>query len=194
MTMETETEDISDQELIRKCQLGDRLAFEKLVQRYYQKAYGIALMKVHDPDAALDISQEAFIRVFRSIRRFDSQKSFSPWLYTIVHNLCLNSLRRRRKRWIVFSDLFRSTDSRESESLQDGFIEIDPIEKNEQQARLWKALRQLEAADREILILKDMQDFSYKEISEALSVPIGTVMSRLYYARKKLLKLWEEEE
>lgn len=96
--METEPENISDQDLIRQCQLGDKPAFEKLVRRYYQKAYSIALMKMHDPDAALDISREAFIRVFRSIKRFDSEKSFSPWLYTYAHQ------KHRCKRcWIKFA-------------------------------------------------------------------------------------------
>ncbi len=191
MKMEKETENIPDRELIRNCQNGNTIAFEKLVRRYYGRAYGIAIMKIRDPDLAFDISQEAFIQVFRNIKRFDLEKSFSPWLYKIVQNLCLNYLRRRKRRWIVFSDLFRSISPIES---QPGFVEINQFEKNEQQAHLWKALKRLEKFDREIITLRDIQDFSYKEISEILSIPIGTVMSRLYYARKKMLKLLEEGE
>lgn len=189
--METENENISDRELIRSCQMGNNPAFEKLVRRYYRKAYGIAIMKIQDPDLAFDISQEAFIRVFRSIKRFDLEKTFAPWLYKIVQNLCLNHLRRRKRRWIVFSDLFRSNAAYENEP---AFIETDQFEKNEQQLHLLEALKRLDKADREIIILKDLQDFSYKEISEIINIPIGTVMSRLYYARKKMLKLLGEDE
>lgn len=192
--MENESENISDRELIRNCQLGNKPAFEKLVHRYYLKAYGIAIMKMHDPDLAFDISQEAFIRVFKSIKRFDSEKSFAPWLYKIVQNLCLNHLRRRKKRWIVFSDLFRSSDSSDNEPVYDSFVETDQFERNEQRAHLWRSLKRLDKSNREIIVLKDLQGFSYNEISEILSIPIGTVMSRLYYARKKMLKLLEEDE
>jgi len=172
-----------DSMLLRKTQNGDKQAFGILVERYMQRAYFTALGFVGSHEAALDLSQEAFIRAYRAIGKFDSEKNFFTWYYRILKNLSLNFIRDAKHRAVSFSEL--------GENNVNQFSESDPgpdeqSEQNEMREAVWKALNQLKPDDKEIILLKDFQDFSYKEIAEALDLPIGTVMSRLYYARKNL--------
>ncbi len=190
--METGKIKCADQELIVRAQSGDQRAFEALVRRHYQRAYALAFFWIGNRETALDISQEAFVRIYRNIHRFDAEKSLVAWLYVIVKNLCKNDLTRRRRRWLVFSDFFgregRTAENRENDWPAGG-EETPSLENDERREMLWRALHQLPEPDREIIVLKDLQEFSYKEISEMLEIPPGTVMSRLYYARKKLTNL-----
>ncbi len=174
---------MTDTELIQKCQQGDPRAFEELVQRYYQKAYATALFFVKNPDAALDISQEAFFRIYRNLNHYRSDHAFGGWLYRIVKNLCLNYLERKRHKWFVFSDAFVWQNGRLQEPAEPF---PDRLEQEERAQWLWKALQQLPEKDREIILLKEVAELSYQEIADTLHIPLGTVMSRLYYARKKL--------
>ncbi len=180
--------DRSDDELIAECAGGNRQAFEELTKRYYPKAYSLALYRLHNRDIALDISQEAFMRVYRNVSRFQAGKSFAAWLYSIINNLCKNYVTRHRKRWASFSDHFPTADSREN-ALQ---YESEELERKEQHHLLYKSLQELPETDREIIILKELLDFSYQEIGAVMDIPVGTVMSRLYYARKKLAKRFRE--
>lgn len=176
--METTT----DEELIRASREGSEAAFRELVERHYQQAYSMAVYWTHNREVALDISQESFIRVFRHLKNFDPTRSFRAWLYTIVKNLSFNYIRRQGKRRLVFSDFFATRKgAREPEADRD-----DHTEKRELKEWVWRALQKLNDKDRDIILLKDFEDFSYREISEALNIPMGTVMSRLYHARKKL--------
>ncbi len=188
--METKVEETlqTDEELIRASQQGSQEAFKQLVQRYYQHAYAMAFYWTHNREVALDISQESFVRVYRHLRKFDFNRSFKTWLFTIVKRLALNYLERHRRRWTVFSDYFSGNRSHKiPEAPAD-----ERFAHRELQQQVWEALRQLEDKDRDIILLKDFEDFSYKEISEALGIPVGTVMSRLFHARKKLAKIIEE--
>lgn len=186
--MEKGMVDRSDDELIAECANGDRQAFEELTKRYYRKAYSLALYRLHNRDIALDISQEAFVRVYRNIAHFQPGKSFAAWLYTIINNLCKNYVTRHRQRWASFSDHFPTPESQEN-ALR---YETESLEQKERQQLLYRSLQELPETDREIIILKELQDLSYKEISEVMKIPVGTVMSRLYYARKKLAKQFRE--
>lgn len=182
---------LTDRELIKEAKSGSSEAFGQLVKRYYQKAYSIAYWKTGNSEAALDISQEAFIRVYRKLKSFDTTKSFLPWLHTIIKNLCLNYLKRRKRRWLVFSDFFAGKPTSEQEISRE---ETGEFEKNESKTRVWEALNRLKEEDREIIVMKDLHGMSYKEIAGVLNIPPGTVMSRLYHARKKLLSLFEVED
>ena len=184
--METERDHTSDRELIRKCQAGNGDAFAVLTRRYYQQAFAMAFYRVNNREAALDISQDAFVRIYRNIARFQADKPFAAWLYTIVRNLCVNYLQRRKKRWLVFSDYFSGGESAEDSPL---FQSTDEAADSENRQQLWQAISRLKENDREIIILKDLEGLSYREISEMLDIPEGSVMSRLYYARKRLAKL-----
>lgn len=176
-----------DNVLIAEIAEGDKKAMKALVERYKRKAFYMALGIVGNRDEALDISQEAFIRVFKSACRFDREQRFFPWFYSIVANLCKDSLQRREKR-----------DSKSVDLDENDFLLVDdsdPEKKlmlKEQAQILRKALDQLSFDDREIIMLKHFRDMSYDEISGLLKIPKGTVMSRLYYARKKLAKLCDE--
>lgn len=170
---------------IERCKNGDREAFGMIVQRYMKPAYYVALGYVGRPDDALDLSQDAFINAFRHIRHFDSSKRFFPWFYSILKNLCLNHLNRVRK---------RKEDSIDEMAEERGEVPI-PVEtadpesgvlRRDLETRIGRALQRLRPKDREIIILQHFQDYSYADIAGLLGIPIGTVMSRLYGARKAL--------
>jgi len=176
---------IDEGAIIRRCQGGDREAFSAIVQKYMKPAYYLALGYVGTPEDALDLSQDAFVNAFRHIRRFDPAKSFFPWFYSILKNLCMNHLNRRRR---------RREDSIDAMAEEDGQVAI-PVEtvspeahavRRDLEERIGEALARLRPKDREIILLQHFQDYSYREIAELLGIPIGTVMSRLYGARQAL--------
>ena len=169
--------------IIRQCQRGSSRAFGVLVERYKQPAYFTALGFVGDHEAALDLSQEAFIKAYRAIKKFKVGHTFFTWYYHILRNLCFNHLRDATHRPRPFSEIGEHT----LDTLAD--TAADPIvaaEANELKEMIWKGLNRLKIHEKEIILLKDFQDFSYKEIADLLQCPLGTVMSRLYTARKAL--------
>jgi RNA polymerase sigma-70 factor (ECF subfamily) len=173
-----------DQELILQSKKGKMKAFQKLVEKYKRQAFFIALGLVGNRDDAYDLSQEAFIRVYANVKKFDPECRFFSWFYTILSNLCKNHLRNREVRNSYIKSV---ADNPESSRLGQTSLSPDVLlEKNETNVRLWKEIARLPFEFREIIVLKHFQGFSYKSISEMLEIPVGTVMSRLYYARKKL--------
>ena len=176
-----------DQQAIADCQMGKTDSYRILVDKYKTRAFYAALMYTGNQDDALDISQEAFYRAFRAIKSFELGKNFYTWLYQIVRNLCINHYKRIRRRSVVFTDI----DERQNPSLMHSDIkEPDEIfEETERRDKVWAALQELKPSDREVLILKEFNELSYQEIAEVLKIPIGSVMSRLYYARQKLAVL-----
>jgi RNA polymerase sigma-70 factor, ECF subfamily len=179
-----------DQRAIEDCQMGKKESYRMLVEKYKTRAYFAALMYTGNSEDALDISQEAFFRAFKSIKSFEKGKSFYTWLYRILKNLCINHYHRVKKRSIVFSDV---EEHKGSEIIIPAISQPDQIfEEHELRDVVWRALNSIPEKDREIIILKEYQDLSYKEISDVLGIPIGSVMSRLFYARQKLAKSLEE--
>jgi RNA polymerase sigma-70 factor (ECF subfamily) len=176
-----------DQQAIADCQKGRTDSYRILVDKYKTRAYYAALMYTGNQDDALDLSQEAFYRAFRAIKSFELGKNFYTWLYQILRNLCINHYKRIRRRSVVFSDI---DEQHNPALLQSNIKEPDQIfEETERRDKLWAALLKLKSADREILILKEFDELSYQEIAEVFEIPIGSVMSRLYYARQKLAGL-----
>jgi RNA polymerase sigma-70 factor (ECF subfamily) len=173
-----------DSELILLSKKGRMDAFRKLVEKYKRPAYFIALGLVGNRDDAYDLSQEAFIRVYRSLPRFDPRHRFFSWFYAILSNLCKNHLRARLVREEYVRDRRSQADCRSSEDAAPGPDVL--LEHNEAGRRLWQEIEKLPFEFKEIIVLKHFQGLSYKEISAMLDIPIGTVMSRLYHARKKL--------
>jgi len=166
--------DLSERELIELVKKGSREAYQKIVSRYMKKAYYIALSYVHNHQDALDISQESFIKAFRKIKSFSTQKPFFPWFYKLMKNLCLDHLRRR---------------SRVKEIPLEGIPVLEEErEDREMKEVLWRGIERLPFEQREIVILRYFQQLSYSEIAEMTEKPIGTVMSSLYYAKKRLKK------
>lgn len=173
-----------------RAQAGDRDAFGMLVERYMRRAYFGALALVGSRDDALDLSQEAFARAYRARRRIDPARPFYAWLYQILRRLCFNFLRDRRLHtrrldeagaWLTVQAAARSPE--------------DPhqsLERQELCRAVAAAIDRLPAREREVLALKEFEGLAYREIAELAGIPIGTVMSRLYSARQRLVELLEE--
>ena len=175
-----------ESQIVLRWQKGDTKAFEYLVEKYMRRAYFIALGFVGQRDDALDLSQEAFVRVYRHRKKFDPNRRFFPWFYQVLKNLCFTWLREQRaKHHVALEDL------REQDEDKDVFSSFDPdliAEKDAVKEWVWKAISSLKPGAREIIILRHFQNLTYHEISEVLSCSQGTVMSRLYYARQALRK------
>ncbi len=169
-----------ERELIVEAQKGNREAFAILVRMYFKKIFRVAYIYLHNIHDAEDITQTAFLKAYSNIRNFDSEKPFFPWIYQITKNLSLNHIQREKLK------IKRETDTSNYDSNGDKHNPELQFIKDSEALALKKALIKLDKESRDILILKHWNDCSYQEISEILSIPIGTVMSRLYYARKKL--------
>ena len=153
--------------------------FEVLVKDNMKRAYFSALGFLGSHDAAMDVSQEAFIRAYRNFNKYDTKRSFFTWYYKILRNLCFNFIRDNKNRKEEF--FFESRKYDVSRNNPDNYLE-----EKEELEMLHDAIKQLEIEDREIIFLREFEGYSYEEISGMLNLPAGTVMSRLFYARKKL--------
>jgi len=174
----------SDVALVMSIRNGNKKALALLVERHKKSAFRIALGLVGNKDDAYDISQEAFLRVYRSADTYDEKQPFAPWFYTIIANLSRTWLRRRSRRENRMVDL-----DDVSWLLVDERTPEQEVIKNEMVANLHRALKELSFDDREIITLQHFRGMSYDEIAHLLGIPKGTVMSRLYYARKKMATL-----
>ena len=168
-----------DAELLRRCQSGSAAAFKELVEQLKRPAYFHALSLTGNADDAMDISQEAFARVWQNLTSYDPALPFYGWYYTILKRLALNHIRNRSRR----------REESGSELIETQTTELgapDSAHQVQQHGVLVRqVLEQMSLEDREILCLKDMQEHSYREIADILGIPIGTVMSRLYAARQR---------
>ncbi len=178
-----------ERQAIVACKAGNTENFRFIVDKYKTRAYQAAYYYTGNREDALDISQEAFYRAFRSIKRFDITKNFYTWFYKILKNLCINFIHSKKSRRIYYENSNKNTFTSEITSSDDN-PQVQ-LEKKERSQLLKKALDELKNKDKDIIILKDFQDLSYAEIAEVLNIPAGSVMSRLYYARKKLVKKLE---
>ncbi len=162
----------SESEAILAVRSGDKEAYRVIVEKYMQRAYYIALSYVRDQDTAMDISQMAFIKAYKNLKRFDLDRPFYPWFYRILRNLALDHIKRAsRMQEIPLEDVQIIGDEREDRDLKEA---------------LWKAIEQLPMEQREIIVLRYFEGLSYKEIAETVGRPIGTVMSSLHYSKRKL--------
>lgn len=186
------TTDAEEVAALARCQHGDRTAFEFLVRRYMQRAAAFALGFTGNRQDALDISQDAFIRAYRAIDRFDAHRPFYPWFHTILRNVCLTYVARAaRSHEVPLENRLDRVEGARHDS-----VALDPqaaLERRELRRAVWHALRRLSPADREILVLREFQEFTYAEIAMLLDVPPGTVMSRLHSARRRLREQLELE-
>src|SRR5271157_1507669 len=166
-----------DLELIRRTQAGDTEAFGELVTKYRSKLFTMVCAMVGNENDAWDLAQEGFLRAWRSIHRFEGRSSFYTWLHSITVNLTLDSLRRKgRREEVELSDTIPSF-------LPGPGVDYECTEIREQ---VDAALARLSPEHRAVVLLKELEDLQYDEIAEVLNLSIGTVMSRLFYARKKL--------
>lgn len=182
-----------DTDILRRCLAGDEKAYRELIERYQRQVYSVALRMLRRAEDAEDVSQETFIRVFRSIDRYDPTRPFAAWLFTITSRLCIDHIRRRRVRPI---SLFQ----RDPESQEERTIEVvDPgLRPDEETSRIEEERNAQELIDslpphyRIVVMLRHQQDLSYDEIAEALKLPLGTVKARIHRARALLKQRLEE--
>lgn len=173
-----------DGTLLVLAQGGESEAREELARRVRRQAYLLALQLVGNAEEARDIVQDSMLRFFRHLDRIDAERPLEPWLYQIVRNRVRDLKRRERVRRQESLDALREGGRPET---------VDPkadpsayAARRELQARLWRALSELSEPHREILVLRDYQDLTYREIATVLGIPQGTVMSRLHAARARL--------
>ncbi len=164
---------MDDRTAIQACRAGDRQAFRHLVETYQRQAIGHATGILGNREDARDGVQDAFMDAFQALKRFDLSRKFYPWFYVILRNRCYKLAAARTK---------RETDSIEDTEI----LEPSTSASREELLLLERALMELDAEDREIITLKHLDGLSYQELAERLQIPEGTVMSRLFHARKRL--------
>ena len=179
-----------DPELVKLAQRGDTAAFEELVARHRDKIYARAFSMLRNEDDATDLSQEAWVKGWQRLHQFQGEASFATWMTRIVINLCLDQLRKLKR---------GRTDSIEQMDEESGGVErqlpvVNPnpterLERGELRQRIDRALNQLSNEHRTVLILHEFEELEYKMIAKRMGCSIGTVMSRLFYARRKMASL-----
>jgi len=182
-----------DEALVQAARQGQLEAFEELVARHRDKVYARALSILHNEEDAVDLSQEAWIKAWQRLEQFQGDSSFATWITRIVINVCLDHL-RRQKRWPS-----ESIEALEEETGNRDWllppVTVNPtagLERAELQARIWQALGQLSVPHRTVLILHEFEGMEYRKIAEIMGCSIGTVMSRLFYARRRLAALLQD--
>ena len=170
--------------LVERCRAHDLAAFRELVELYKKQAYGFAFSYLKNADDALTISQDAFVKVWRAIDTFEAGRKFRPWLFSIIKNLALNLIARKKNRREISIDEAMEQSGYDIPDKSDNPQEM--LEKNELREQVWKTVMELKPEFREVIVLKHFHDLSYREIAESVGIPEGTVMSRLYHARLAL--------
>ena len=181
---------VDDRELVAAAQRGDRDAFKTLFERYHRRAYALALGVVRHPDDALDVVQEAFIKAHKYLDKFEGNASFYTWLYRIVMNLAIDHLRKHRRVKPVELDETRIEPDGD-ESLLPRILGGNPgqaLMDKQIRTRIDQALDQLSENHRSVLVMRELEGLSYEEMAQAMSCSKGTIMSRLFHARRNMQK------
>jgi RNA polymerase sigma-70 factor, ECF subfamily len=185
--------DVSELDLVKRSQAGDTEAFDELVTRYRARVFGMIYNMVHSEQDAWDLAQDSFLKAWRSIGRFRSQSSFYTWIYRIVMNVTIDWLRKKQVKGsgAEFDDAIQLTQIEPASKTvpKREALPHQAMERDEIRVRIEKAIGQLSPEQRAVILMKEIDDMQYHEIAEALECSIGTVMSRLFYARKKLQNL-----
>lgn len=179
--------------LIKRSQKGDINSFEELIKEYKKIAYNIALKMLKNKEDAEDVSQEALIKVYKSINRFNMDSSFKTWLYRIVVNTCLDHVRKNKENPISIDQPIRSGHDEFYMDVEDNRpTPQEVLETKLTQKMVMDAVNELEEDFKSIIILRDINDLSYEEIAEVLECNIGTVKSRISRGRQKLKEILEK--
>jgi RNA polymerase sigma-70 factor (ECF subfamily) len=177
---------MEDADLVRLCQNGDIAAFEQLFHKYQERVYSTAYRMMNNQEDAQDLTQEIFLRAYQRISKFDFRAAFSTWLYRLAVNLCIDEL-RKQKRSVNAMPLERVASQADASTPEDHAISSD------RERHVWEAINSLKEKDRAVVILRDIEGLSYKEIAEVLKCSLGRVKSRIHEARQKLKAILETE-
>jgi len=188
--------DVSDLDLVKRCQAGETEAFDELVTRYRIRIFAMIYNMVHNEQDAWDLAQESFIKAWKSISRFRGRSSFYTWIYRIVMNMTIDWLRKKQIKGAgaEFDDCIQL---REIDPAAKTVPKADPLphermERKEIRSRIDNAIARLSPEHRAVILMKEIENMQYHEIAETLGCSIGTVMSRLFYARKRLQNLLKD--
>jgi len=184
--------DIDDSALVERCRAGDLTAFEPLVEKYRQRVWRLAFQVLRDREEALDVAQESFVRAYQALGTFRGDSAFYTWLFRITMNLSQDRVRQRAARGRAFGTERVPEEEWERTLVDDPGGPEAPdaaAQRSEKRERITAALAKLPENYRAIITLSDLEGLSYREIAEVLRIPMGTVMSRLHNARKRLRDL-----
>lgn len=183
----------SDEALVARCLRGDAGAFELLFERHHPRVFRLAAQILRDRESALDAVQETFVRAYRSLDRYTGEGGFGGWLARITANLAVDGIRRRRRRERVESEI----EAAELAEFPGSVASPDHAAERMQVRRaLERAMDRLSSMQRVVLVLKEIEGLTCAEIAATLRCSVGTVMSRLHYARRKMqrsLRRWKRE-
>jgi RNA polymerase sigma-70 factor, ECF subfamily len=189
MLMDPDKSALTEADLVRLAQKGDMVAFEELVARHRDKIYGRAYSMMRHEDEALDLSQDAWVKGWQKLAQFQGDSSFVTWMTRIVINLCLDRLRRQKRHRAESIEALEEDGQFER---QMPVVNLNPtagLERAELRKRIDRALAQLSHEHRTVLVLHEFEEMEYKEIAKRMKCSIGTVMSRLFYARRRMASL-----
>jgi RNA polymerase sigma-70 factor (ECF subfamily) len=187
--------DVSEVDLVKRCQAGNSEAFDELVTRYRTRVFGMIYNMVHSEQDAWDLAQDSFVKAWKSMGRFRGQSSFYTWIYRIVMNVTIDWLRKKQvKSGTEFDDSIQLKEVEPGSRTvpQAEALPSEHMEQTEIRGEIDKAIAQLSPEHRAVILMKEIEGMQYHEIAEALGCSIGTVMSRLFYARKKLQNLLKD--
>ena len=186
---------VEDRQLVEAVLAGDPSAYRGLVERYQSRVFALVVGMVRNREDARDLTQEAFVKAFNNLSRFRLESSFYTWLYRIAMNLAIDHLRKHKNR--NHSEFDEQIAARDGDGeVADAHLRESPrrvLERKELQGRILEALDKLSPEHKQIILLQEVEGLSYTEIAETLEVAEGTVMSRLFYARRKLQQLLKKE-
>jgi RNA polymerase sigma-70 factor (ECF subfamily) len=182
----------TDRNLVVLAQNGDHQAFRQLVERYQRKVYSVTYGMVRNPEDAMDMTQDAFIKAYKNLGSFQGSSSFYTWIYRIAVNLCIDHLRKAgRVQSVDYDDKFKhdQEDVSDGSSLLPSRLGSNPeraMGRRELVDQMQKALEELSPNHRTVILLREVEGLSYEEIAQVLDISKGTVMSRLHHARKNM--------
>lgn len=181
---------MTDRELVERAKKGDQAAFEQLVLDNQNRVYSLALRMVNDREEAEDLAQEAFVKAWQGLASFQGESSFATWVYRLTANLCIDWLRRQKRREGVEPAV--SLDDADLGRAEPADRDGDPhlvLEKSERGRALARGLAELPDWQRQVLVLRELSGLSYQEIADALDIDLGTVKSRIARGRLSLRKI-----
>jgi RNA polymerase sigma-70 factor (ECF subfamily) len=192
-----ETEEDADRALVERARKGDNGSFRRLVARYQRRVYSVAYGMLRNHEDAMDVTQESFIKVHRYLANFQGSSSFYTWLYRIVVNVAIDHIRRDKGQSVEYDDgVAQEGEGIEGDgSLLPTILGSNPakaLSRRELLERMQKAIDSLPPYHRAVIVMRELEGLSYKEMAKAMKVSKGTIMSRLHHARHKLQKALAE--
>lgn len=187
--------DTSDAELITAVLAGDSNSFRPLVERYQGRLFAMVCGMVRNPEDARDITHLTFVKAWQNLKSFRIDSSFYTWIYRIAMNQAIDHVRRNKRRKTSAFDEAVGARDEDGTMLEQHHVDnpARALQRKELHEKIYAALDELSEEAREVILLREVEGFSYKEIADTMNIPEGTVMSRLFYARKKLQAILKGE-